>query len=487
MPAFARRSTPTPSAEDFAFSRLAAFSAMLHPEMPPAAHHRLLCRKLEAVERGECKRLMVFLPPGSAKSHYANVMFSAWFMGRNPKASILVCSASSSLAEQWGRRVRNIVAQPLYQRIFRTTLSSDNAAADRWATSHGGQYYAAGVGANIVGRRSDLACLDDPVADREHADSANEREKLWQWYKWDFWTRLKPEAAVILIQTRWSEDDLAGRLLADAKSGGEQWDVVSIPALAEDDDPLGRAPGQPLWPEWFTSAMFAEAQRNARSWSALYQQRPMPESGDYFRREYLRYYETPPARSTLHVYGASDYAVTADGGDWTVHVVAGVDPDDNLYVLDMWRQRTASDRWVEALLDLADRWRPMDWAEEQGQILKSIGPFLERRANERRTYFSRQQFVSVRDKATRAQSIRARMAMGKVYFPRNAPWTTDLVSELLSFPAGKHDDQCDALALLGRLLDDMVAGSRPTAPKKPTDRWARTFGNTDDHDSWKVA
>jgi predicted phage terminase large subunit-like protein len=287
--------------------------------------------------------------------------------------------------------------------------------------------------------------------------------------------------------TRWSEDDLAGRLLADAKAGGEQWDVVSIPALAEDDDPLGRSAGQPLWPEWFTTAMFAEAQRNARSWSALYQQRPMPESGDYFRREWLRYYEAAPARDTLHIYGASDYAVTADGGDWTVHVVAGVDPDDNLYVLDLWRQRTASDRWVEALLDLADQWRPMDWAEEQGQILKSIGPFLEQRANERRVYFSRQQFVSVRDKATRAQSIRARMAMGKVYFPRNAPWTTDLVSELLSFPAGKHDDAVDSLALLGRLLDDMVAGSRPAKPKAPTDRWARTFGNTDDHDSWKVA
>lgn len=474
-------------AEDAAFSLLPAFSALMHPELIPARHHRLLCRKLQAVERGEIKRLMVFLPPGSAKSHYANVMFSAWYMGRNPTASLLVCSASGELAGQWGRRVRNIVAQPLFRQIFGTGLSGDNAAADRWATAHGGLYYAAGVGSSIVGRRADCAILDDPVADREHADSANEREKLWQWYKWDFWTRLKPGAPVILIQTRWHDDDLAGRLLADAKAGGEHWDVISIPALAEDDDPLGRAPGEPLWPEWFTSAMFTEAQRNARSWSALYQQRPMPESGDYFKREYLRYYEAAPARSTLHVYGASDYAVTADGGDWTVHVVAGVDPDDNLYILDMWRQRTASDKWIEALLDLADQWKPMDWAEEQGQILKSIGPFLEQRQNERRVYFSRQQFVSVRDKATRAQSIRARMAMGKVYFPRNAPWVADLTAELLSFPAGRNDDQCDALALLGRLLDDMVAGSRPAKPKAPTDRWARTFGSSDDADSWKVA
>jgi predicted phage terminase large subunit-like protein len=479
---------PAPSPEDFAFSRLAAFSAMLNPELPPAAHHRLLCRKLEAVERGEIRRLMVFLPPGSAKSHYANVMFSAWFVGRNPKAALLVCSASGSLAEQWGRRVRNIVAQPLFPRIFGASLSQDSTAADRWATTEGGQYYAAGVGSSIVGRRADLCVLDDPVADREHADSPNERERLWQWYKWDLWTRLKPAAAVILIQTRWSEDDLAGRLLADAEAGGEHWEVVSIPALAEDDDPLGRAPGDPLWPDWFKPEMFAEARRNARSWSALYQQRPMPESGDYFKADWFRYFSEPPARATLHVYGASDYAVTADGGDWTVHVVAGVDPDDNLYVLDLWRGRTASDKWIEALLDMAEQWRPLDWAEETGQIVKSIGPFLEQRMNERRVYFSRQQFTSARDKPTRAQSIRARMAMGKVYLPKNAPWVADLTAELLSFPAGRHDDCVDVLSLLGRLLDEMVGGSRPAKPKPPADRWARTFGKSDPDDSaWKVA
>lgn len=485
MPASAQRSQPT--AEDFAFSRLAAFSAMLHPEMPPAAHHRLLCRKLEAVERGEIKRLMVFMPPGSAKSHYANVVFSAWYVGRNPKAALLVCSASSELAGQWGRRVRNLAQDPLYRRIFGTGLANDNAAADRWATDQGGQYYAAGVGSNIVGRRADLAILDDPVADREHAESEGERDKLWTWYRWDFWTRLKPGAAVILIMTRWHELDLAGLLLEDARQGGEPWEVISLPAMAEADDPLGRAPGEPLWPEWFLSSQFEEAKRDPRRWSALYQQRPVPEEGDYFKADWFRYFSEQPARDTLHIYGASDYAVTADGGDWTVHVVCGVDPDDNLYVLDMWRQRTASDRWVEALLDLADQWKPMDWAEEQGQILKSIGPFLEQRANERRVYFSRQQFVSVRDKATRAQSIRARMAMGKVYLPRNAPWVTDLVSELLSFPAGRNDDCVDACALLGRLLDDMVAGSRPAKPKAPVDRWARTFGRNDDADSWKVA
>jgi predicted phage terminase large subunit-like protein len=477
-----------PTAEDYAFSLLAPFSALLHPELPPAAHHRLLCRKLQAVEQGRIRRLMVFMPPGSAKSHYANVMFSAWYVGRNPKNALLVCSASSELAQQWGRRVRNIMQDPVYRHVFGVGLSGDSAAADRWATDQGGQYYAAGVGASIVGRRADLAVLDDPVADREHAESEAERAKLWEWYRWDFWTRLKPNARIVLIMTRWHELDLGGMLLEDARQGGEPWEVISLPALAEANDPLGRAPGEPLWPEWFTSQQFHEAQRDARRWSALYMQRPVPEEGDYFKREWLRYFDSPPARDTLHIYGASDYAVTADGGDWTVHVVCGVDPNDDLYVLDLWRQQTASDAWVEALLDLGQKWRPLDWAEEQGQILKSIGPFLERRQLERKVYFSRQQFVSVRDKPTRAQSFRARMAMGKVYFPRNAPWVSGLISEMLSFPAGKHDDMVDGLALIGRLLDDMVGGSRPPGPKKPVDRWARTFGTDNDSDSgWKVA
>lgn len=476
------------SAEQLAFSLLPSFAAYMHPELPPARHHHLLCRKLEAVERGEIPRLMVFMPPGSAKSHYANVMFSAWYVGRNPDKALLVCSASSELAGQWGRRVRNLVSDPLYRRIFGVGLANDNAAADRWATDRGGSYYASGVNANIVGRRADLAVLDDPVADRTHAESEPERKKLYDWYRWDFWTRLKPNAAVIIIMTRWHELDLAGLLLEDARQGGEPWEVISLPALAEVGDPLGRAPGDPLWPEWFTASQFTEAQRDARRWSALYQQRPVPEEGDYFKREWLRWYDRLPARDTLHVYGASDYAVTADGGDWTVHVVAGVDPDDNLYLLDLWRGQTASDRWVEALLDLGQRWRPLDWAEESGQILKSIGPFLEQRMNERKVYFSRQQFTSVRDKPTRAQSIRARMAMGKVYFPRSAPWVSGLISEMLSFPAGKCDDQVDGLALLGRLLDTMVGGAHPEPPKKPRDRWADAFGRPDtDSSSWKVA
>ena len=165
----------------------------------------------------------------------------------------------------------------------------------------------------------------------------------------------------------------------------------------------------------------------------------------------------------------SDYAVTRNGGDYTVHVVVGVDPDNRMYLLDLWRGQTASDVWIERWCDLVAEWKPAFWAEETGQILSGVGPFLEGRALERQTYTCRERFVSRGDKAIRAQSIRGRMAMLGLYVKHNAPWLADLRSELLSFPAGKHDDQVDALGLVGQLLDRVTAGAKLRPVAKPAE------------------
>jgi hypothetical protein len=178
----------------------------------------------------------------------------------------------------------------------------------------GGEYFAAGVGGSITGRRADLVLIDDPVRSREDADSETSRERAWEWYRSDLLTRLKPGGRVVLIQTRWHEDDLAGRALADAEAAGRPFRVVRLPMEAEDDDPLGRAPGALLWPEYFTPEMAAEARRDARTWTALYQQRPAPEEGNYFKDEWLRPIDRMPAAANLRVYGASDYAVSAGKG-----------------------------------------------------------------------------------------------------------------------------------------------------------------------------
>jgi predicted phage terminase large subunit-like protein len=224
-----------------------------------------------------------------------------------------------------------------------------------------------------------------------------------------------------------------------------------------------------------------------RNWSALFQQRPSPEEGDYFKAEWLKPYYDAPDRATMRIYGGSDFAVTADGGDYTVHAVIGLDPEGHMYLLDLWRQQAASDVWVESFCDLVNLWKPMHWAEEHGQIKAGIGPFLDRRQRERKAYVARQAFPTRGDKGVRAQSIRGRMALEGLYVPIKAPWYPAFRSELLSFPAGKYDDQVDALGLVGQLLDRMQSGAKPRQPAPPANLSGYvTFRAQPSIDDWKV-
>lgn len=451
----------------------------------PAAHHMLLIGELEAVARGENDRLMVFMPPGSAKSTYASDLFPAWYLAQAKDLNVIAASNTADLAQSFSRRVRGRV------REHAATLGYDleREAEELWTTTTGGQYRAAGAGGVITGLRADLAIIDDPIKSREEADSQTRRDKVWDWYQDDLQTRLKPSAAVILVQTRWHEDDLAGRLLEHEP---DAWRVVSLPMVAEGpNDPLGRKPGEYLWgdDEYGYAADIRQRQPRmlARTWAALYQQRPAPETGSYFLKEWLRPVASLPPRESLRIYGASDYAVTDDGGDYTVHVVVGMDSDGRLWLLDLWRGQTDSSVWVDAFCDLVRKWRPIGWAEETGQIRAGVGPFLERRMRERQAYIARRQFPTRGDKSVRAQSIRGRMALDGLCIPADAAWRADLEAELMSFPAGKHDDQVDALGLVGQLLDVMVpaAKERPTAPQQ-RDRYARRERESDDG-GWKAA
>jgi predicted phage terminase large subunit-like protein len=426
-----------------------------------------LISKLEQVALGTTDRLAVFMPPGAAKSTYSSILYAPWYYAQHPAHCVIAASHTQELAEKWGRRVRNLIAE--HSLVLGVGLAPDSQAAGRWETNFGGEYFAAGVGGAISGRRADLVVIDDPIRSREDADSETVRDKTWDWYKSDLYTRLKPGGRIVLIQTRWHEDDLAGRLLADMESGGDRWDVISLPAVAEADDPLGRAVGSPLWPEWEDLENLERKRRavGPRDWSALYQQRPAPEDGDYFKQDWLKPYDKAPPLDTLRVYGGSDYAVTADGGDFTCHAVVGIDPEGRMYLLDLWRKQSSSEEWIEAFCDLVIKWKPVGWAEEQGQIRSGVGPFLDKRQRDRKAYVFRDQFPTRGDKAVRAQSIRGRMALEGLYVPVAASWYPNLRSELLSFPAGKHDDQVDALGLVGQLLNKMSVGSRPVEPEKP--------------------
>jgi predicted phage terminase large subunit-like protein len=409
------------------------------------------------------------------------MLFPPWFLAQNPKASIIAASHTAELAERFGRKVRALVAE--HSDVIGVGVSDASSAAGRWDTDAGGEYYAAGVGGSITGRRADLAVIDDPVRSREDADSQLIRDKQWEWLKFDLSTRLKPGAAVILIMTRWHMNDLAGRLLSEE---GDRWKVLSLPMEAtQADDPLGRSLGEPLWPDWFTDDMRADAKRDPRVWQSLYQQNPVAEEGNLFKREWIHPVDNIPPQDEMRFYGGSDYAVTSDGGDYTVHAVVGLDRDGNMYLVDLWRQQASPDVWIESYCDLVAKWRPFAWATEQGQIRSGVGPFLERRSVERRAFTVLEQFPTRGDKAIRSQSMRGRMAMQGLRVPANAHWRTEFVNELAAFPAGVHDDQVDAIGLVGQLLDRMLPPAPASLPKEPR---IRDYGERDEDqdDNWKV-
>lgn len=438
---------------------LIAFTEYTFDRYRTAEHHRIVAEQLERVERGEVDRLMLLMPPRHGKSELASRRFPAFYLGRHPERQIASVSASAELAYDFGREVRNLIQSDEYRALFDTRLAEDSQAKNKWHTENGGIYYALGVGGQFMGRGADALLIDDPFSNMAEALSEVARKNVWDWFTGTAYNRLQPGGAIVVINHRMHEDDLSGRLLAQQAAGGDKWHVVELPAISDD--------GKALWPDAYPIEALERIKRNTfpRFWSALYQQRPAPEEGDYFKADWIAYYDHLPPKEQIRFYGASDYAVTADGGDYTVHAVAGLDPDENLYLVDLWRKQSASDEWIDALCDLVLAWKPLAWAEEQGQIRAGIGPFLERRLRERRAFVYREQFPTRGDKAVRAQSIRGRMAMKKLYLPKGADWVPEFVRELLTFPAGKHDDQVDALGLVGQLLDRMLKGTRAPEPK----------------------
>lgn len=448
---------------------LLAFTEYTNPAYVSANHHRLIAEKLEAVERGEIDRLMIFMPPRHGKSELASKRFPAWCLGRQPRRQIIAASYNSDLASDFGRNVRNIVAEPEFRQVFPSvSLAPDSQAANRMNTNHGGTYVAAGVGTAVTGRGADIALIDDPFKDREEADSERRRDVVWDWYRSTLFTRLMPNGAIVLIQTRWHEDDLAGRLL---EAEGDQWEVLDLPAI----NPAGEA----LWPEWYDVDALTRIKNTIgqREWSALYQQQPQPDDGTFFQRDWFKTWTKLP---DVRYYGTSDYAVTDGGGDYTVHRIWGVDGKGEIYRVDGWRDRTTSDVWIEKKLDLIAKYKPLCWFGEGGVIQKAIEPMLKRRMQERRIFCRMDWLPSVADKPTRARAFQAMAASGRVHFEQGAD-----IGEHLVFPAGKNDDDVDCSSLIGRAIDQahpaIVINAQPARRRDPYSRRER------DESSWKTA
>ena len=449
----------------------------------PAKHHQLIVDKLQALVDGKAERrkLMIMMSPGTAKSTYTSKAFPPWYLGKLPPNTILACSYSYTLAESFGHYARNLVLEKA--NVLGYTLCSDSRAAGEWETTKGGRYFCAGVGAGIAGHRADCGLIDDPLGSQEDADSKLCRDKQWDWYRMDFRPRLKPGAIEILICNRRHEEDLAGRLIA---SEGNEWDIISLPFYAEENDILGRKVGETIWPEYFDKTISVMVEKlTPRLRAGLYQQRPAPEEGDFFKRDWLQGYEPQDIEGkTLRMYCASDHAISErEDANKTCMGGGGVDENGNLYISpNLFWKRAPADEVIDGMLNIVAALKPIIWRAERGHISKSLMPFIRKRCQERNIYFSLEEVTPSRDKPTRARPIQGRMAQFKVFFPKFASWWGDAEHELLSFPSGKTDDFVDFLAHLGALCDRMTSPDRIDIVEESLTSPAITYGWVKDAD-----
>jgi predicted phage terminase large subunit-like protein len=437
---------------------------------PPATHHDLIIYHLERLERGEINKLLILAPPGSAKSTYCSIQYPMWRLARAPHTNILCASNTMTLAEEFNRRRRLVAMTPDWARLSETGPELVKEGVEHFVTTKQGGIRAAGVGSGIVGFRSQLNILDDPIASLEEALSPAALDKQWAWFINEFRTRLVPGAPELIVSTRWAKKDIAGRILDLVKAGTEDWTVLRLPMLADrQDDPLGRAEGEPLWPDYFTRAHIREKQQDPLMWSTQFQQTPLDESGSWVDRQSVIYTDSPPLGEP-HCVIAIDLALSVGKGDFTVFAVGRVDCDRRLHIVHVDRSRIGPDESVDKLFELAWLYQPLQVIADDDNATKVFRIAVHERMRKGvrgLTPFALELLpMRGKDKETRAAPIRAMFLRGDVRILR-AGWTATLVSELLEFPAGDHDDQVDALGLIGRRFPMLSAPSKPPVARDP--------------------
>lgn len=416
---------------------------------------------------------MLLCPPQHGKSVATSARYPAFFLGKEPSADVISASATAQLAEKFGREVRNCISSIEYRNLFpKTLLAEDSQAKGQWSTEQGGSYYAVGIGGALMGRGGSLGIIDDPFATWDDAQSETMREKVWEWYTGTFYNRIRPGGQVIVIQHRMHEEDLVGRLLAQQVVGGDRWEVVEMPALLDD----------PPWPERYDREALERIKfvSGPRKWSALYLQNPTPDEGTFFQRSWFRRYTPELLPKQLHVYLSSDHAPAGvEEGDFSCVRVWGVDPLGDLYLLDGFRHQETMDITAERVVGnklekkqgLIQKWKPFAWFPEDDNNWKAVEGFVRKAMREQVAYcVIAPMSPHGADKAVKAQAFQGMASMGRVWLPVG-PEGDDVLEQYLKFPGGKHDDEVDTAAVIGRAIDQahpaIVPHKKDETPKFP--------------------
>jgi predicted phage terminase large subunit-like protein len=454
-----------------------------------ARHLKLLNDKLTALAEGKIKRLIVTMPPRHGKSEFCSKYFPAWYIGRYPENRFILCSYQAEFAATWGEKARNILEE-FGEQHFGIKVREDARARDSWQVQgRDGGMVTAGVGGSITGRGANLLSVDDPLKNSEEANSKTIREKIVQWWQSTALTRIEPNGSALIIQTRWHGDDLAGNLLAEANDPDdpvdEQWELINLPALAEENDPLGRKVGEALWPERYDASRLHRMKRRMSSaiWNALYQQRPVAAGGEIFNRNTFRYYEELSINGAVQFYklfnaAGNGWTVKAsecfyflavdpassekESADWTVVTVWAVSQSFDMILVDMSREQARISKTRETIVRLYRHWKCEFAVVEKN----SIGlPLLQSLRDGGLTVRSAEARV---DKVLRAQAAEMRFAAGMIHFPKVCTFQkalAALIDELESFPKGAHDDCCFVAGTIvdGKPIEEIQVGDWVTS------------------------
>jgi predicted phage terminase large subunit-like protein len=424
-----------------------------------------------------CRRLMLMFPPGSAKSTYASVVFPTWQMGNNEGEEIILTGYGDVICKKHGKRARQICAGKAFRAVFDLNVDPNTKAADNWETGNKASYKSAGILSGITGFRCDGLIWDDITKGRKEADSQTIRDDTYNAYIDDARSRKKPKAWEVGIGTRWHEDETMGRILPEGYSGesgymmgrdGNVWYVLCVPAECErTDDPLGREPGEMIWPEWFTEEYWEDKRVIPRSWASLYQQRPSLEEGLYFKKQWdRRWTELPKA---LNMYLSFDGAVTDEednaNADDTVIQVWGVDDVARAFLVDSWIKKCTMDVWISQLLSWVQIYKPLEVCGESGVIRRACEPYLKREQRERGIFAMYNWAHRSADKAAMARGFQAMCSSGQVFLPATSVGDK-MMDEMLRFPASGIDNQVDAAANFFMRLEEIWSAHPPTPPKQ---------------------